>query len=909
MTDDRDKGTPYPDAPTQVRDASADGSGGLPDLGPKFEVLECIGQGGMGSVYRVRHRDLQRIRAVKVLLPGGSDEMVERLRREAAMATDLAHPNIVTVYDLERLPDGRLAIVMEYLDGEDLGTRIRNLGPLAVDELPELFHGVADALDRMHEQGVIHRDLKPDNLFICDDGTVKVLDFGISRYVVQDDGLTQTGRPLGTPAFMAPEQFAGTDLSPRTDVFALGGVLYLCLTGRLPVAGTGYAEMVAAALYQVPPRADEGRDDVPDHVADALAAALAKKPEQRPASATELLAALSGESRIEPPPPEVDTLRWVPSVQVSEPAEVPGASWKGWMVPLVGTLALAFVVGIYAYWRHGQADRLAGVEQPVTGAVETPADVPQRGGVLRAGAPTSLPTLDPLHSDISEGQMAICRLLHDTLVTLDWTGEVRPLLATEWTVAEDRRTFAFLLRDDARFHDDPCFEEGRGRLLVADDVKASLERTVRRALTQEGHPLADMPRIEGTAAWIDGSADHLEGIETPDEHTVVVRFERPNTEFLHILSWMPWSITAREALDAYAQSGDVGRHVVGTGPYRLAAEAEGADLVLVPHPDAWQRDTEGGQLPYPDRLEFHAYPGPVAASTSLREGRIDLLIGVGDELLAEFFTVESGRASPLPGWAGMQAGGYLNDAMREQRVMALDFRSTSPLVQDQRARRAISLAIQRDTFVPEDSFPTISPLVVGAAGSATRGTADPSSAKALLAEARQTWGGEPPALTICGTESNHDPMRAIQTHLEAVGLSVTVVAAEPRAMYGYVSDGGCDALMLAMVGLVVDDDPLEFLISYAAMVELGHRVHGVGETIEQARNEGDPGRRSGYVAELARLIEEDAMLVVLSQRRAGIPDFAFIASDRVGGFTDPRTSLMNPLRERLHQLWVRPEEP
>jgi eukaryotic-like serine/threonine-protein kinase len=285
MNDDRQPdGAPLEDA--------AHAPPSLLELGGKFEVLEPIGRGGMGAVYRVRHRKLDHVRAVKVLPAGATPEAVERLRREAAIATGLAHPSIVTIYDLEELPDGGLAIVMENLEGADLGRHLRNSGPLAAAEVVRIFAGAVDALDRMHAAGVIHRDLKPGNLFVCRDGALKILDFGISRVLDDDSALTRTGQSLGTPAFMAPEQLEGSTLSPQADVYALGAVLYLCLCGQRPHAGATQAELIANVLLHEPPRADAVRPSLPAGIGDVLQRALAKDPGQRFATAGELLDAL-----------------------------------------------------------------------------------------------------------------------------------------------------------------------------------------------------------------------------------------------------------------------------------------------------------------------------------------------------------------------------------------------------------------------------------------------------------------------------------------------------------------------------------------------------------------------------------------------------------------------------------------
>ena len=286
-----------------------------PELGSKFEIMGIIGRGGMGAIYLVRHRHLDQIRAVKVLLPGASSEVVERLRREAAVTTELAHPNIVTVYDLEELPGGQLAIVMEHLEGEDLQQVLEHSGPMSVGEVLETFAGVADALDRVHEAGVVHRDIKPQNLFCCRSGPLKILDFGVAHLSSAGPPLTGTGESVGTLNYMAPEQLGGEPISPRTDVYALGAVLYQCLTGQMPVVGRVPAEVMAAILFQEPPRADQVREEIPTRAADALCQAMARNPEDRFEKASDLLAALTGEVQVTAPPPPHRTGHPAPAPQ------------------------------------------------------------------------------------------------------------------------------------------------------------------------------------------------------------------------------------------------------------------------------------------------------------------------------------------------------------------------------------------------------------------------------------------------------------------------------------------------------------------------------------------------------------------------------------------------------------------
>jgi hypothetical protein len=267
------------------------------DLGPKFDVLETVGRGGMGTVLKVRHRAMDRVRAVKLLHLEDATrdpELIERFRREATVASDLSHPNIVQIYDFDHTPKGEPYIAMEFLEGADLHQLLKREGPLDLGRTVELLTGVADALDRVHELGVVHRDLKPANLFVTRDGTVKILDFGISHVEWEGPSLTQTGDVLGTPMYMSPEQLRGDKVDSRADVYALGAVAYELLTGHQPIEATNPAMLVAKILEAGHKRASEWDRQLPDHVADALARAMAKEPDQRFSTAGELIRALAG---------------------------------------------------------------------------------------------------------------------------------------------------------------------------------------------------------------------------------------------------------------------------------------------------------------------------------------------------------------------------------------------------------------------------------------------------------------------------------------------------------------------------------------------------------------------------------------------------------------------------------------
>src|SRR3954468_22976182 len=200
----------------------------------RYELEELVGKGGMSTVYRAKDRLLERTVAIKLLHEHFSrdEDYVERFRREARAVARLSHPNIVTVID--RGEDaGRQFIVFEYIDGENLKQLVEREGPLPVADALELALGVARGLAFAHEQGLVHRDVKPQNVLLNGDGRPKVTDFGIARSL-DVAGVTQTGTVMGTSHYMAPEQASGRRVDAQSDVYSFGAVLYELLTGEVP---------------------------------------------------------------------------------------------------------------------------------------------------------------------------------------------------------------------------------------------------------------------------------------------------------------------------------------------------------------------------------------------------------------------------------------------------------------------------------------------------------------------------------------------------------------------------------------------------------------------------------------------------------------------------------------------------
>jgi serine/threonine-protein kinase len=270
-------------------------------LDNRYQVIELLGQGGMGSVYRGRHSVIGRKLAVKFLHSefATSEEVLKRFYREAQAAAAIGHKNIIEVIDVGASPEGDPYLVMEYLEGEDIETMLQRAGTLDLAGACGVLEPVLRALGAAHDKGIVHRDLKPANIFVTqpegEDPTVKLIDFGISKFVGSEDQtkLTQTGALIGTPAYMSPEQARGTGgVDHRTDLYAVGVILYQMLTGELPFKGESYNDLLIRVLTEdhVPPT--EVRPDFPAEAEPVIAKALAKDPARRYQSADEMLSAL-----------------------------------------------------------------------------------------------------------------------------------------------------------------------------------------------------------------------------------------------------------------------------------------------------------------------------------------------------------------------------------------------------------------------------------------------------------------------------------------------------------------------------------------------------------------------------------------------------------------------------------------
>lgn len=278
-------------------------------LADRYELRRLLGRGGMGEVWRAWDTELERDVALKSLLPhlAAEPELIGRFRREARALARLRHPGIVGVFDLLRLPDGRIFLVLEFVPGEPLD-RTMARGPLPWTRVADIGARVCDALEAAHAEGIVHRDIKPSNVLIEPAGQVRVADFGLARLAALggdsgSDIVTRTGIVMGTPGYWAPEQALGKRITPQTDLYALGAVLFEAATGRLPFVPEEPGP--AAAFMHIAAPIPDPRTFLPDLGDDAagiLMRALAKDPADRHGSAAEMARALRDTLRPAPPP-------------------------------------------------------------------------------------------------------------------------------------------------------------------------------------------------------------------------------------------------------------------------------------------------------------------------------------------------------------------------------------------------------------------------------------------------------------------------------------------------------------------------------------------------------------------------------------------------------------------------------
>jgi len=315
-------------------------------FGGRYEILGVLGQGGMGAVYKARDRELDRLIALKVIRPELATDpgILQRFKQELILARNVTHKNVIRIFDLGEA-EGIRFISMEYLEGEDLRTLLRRQGKLSPKEAIPIVEQVCRALDAAHSEGVIHRDLKPQNIMREKNGRVVVMDFGLARSL-GEAGMTQTGAIVGTLEYMSPEQALGTSLDQRSDIFSVGLIFYELLTGKAPYdADTAIASLMKRTREEAR-AASEVDSSVPKSLSAIVSRCLEREPANRYHTAVELLQQLTTWEAN--PTISADQLSKMISHPIVRPSrfnlDLPGSRWM-WIAGAVMVIALATFAG------------------------------------------------------------------------------------------------------------------------------------------------------------------------------------------------------------------------------------------------------------------------------------------------------------------------------------------------------------------------------------------------------------------------------------------------------------------------------------------------------------------------------------------------------------------------------------
>ncbi len=381
-------------------------------LDGRYVIERVLGSGGMGLVYQARHAMLGKALAIKVLKHEVSrdEQVMARFRREAQSASAIGSPHICDVSDFGTLHDGSTYFVMELLDGPSLTAVLKQQRPMPTDRLLRVAAQLCDALGAAHERGIIHRDLKPDNVHLVRHGQrddfVKVLDFGIAKVGGANSKLTRAGQVFGTPHYMSPEQCAGRDVDHRTDIYALGVMLYEMATGQVPFDADNLMGVLTKHVYEqpIPPRELPPPVSIPPGLEAVILKCLTKQPEQRYQTMAELRADLDLVAQGTTPQavaqsvaPPASSSAYPPPVAVGVPVEVPSRSRAGLVVlallGLLGFGAAAFAVAFFVVLDPGEPVAVA--SGPAPEQAPAPSPVEQTPEVAEAPPDPPAPAADP----------------------------------------------------------------------------------------------------------------------------------------------------------------------------------------------------------------------------------------------------------------------------------------------------------------------------------------------------------------------------------------------------------------------------------------------------------------------------------------------------------------------------------
>ncbi len=584
-------------------------------------VARQLSAGAMGVTYLAQHPRLPRLDVVKVISPflAANDDYRQRFLREADVVARLQHPHVVTVHDRGE-DSGLLYIAMQYVPDGDLRALLTARGRLPIRAALAIGEQLASALDAAHEQGVVHRDVKPENVLMLrsdvDDPYAVLADFGIAHSEAAT-ALTADGSVLATPGYAAPEQVEGGALSGATDQYALGCLVFEMLSGRVPFPRSTPAAALIAHVTEPPPDLSTFAPDSPAALDAAIRRALAKQPQERFSSCRDFIAAACAATAATPADEARETVAMAAAGNVApDPAHSPERPrrrlWSPRALAGLGVVVIALTVVVAlvftASTKHEPGPKklvpavVAGVLQPST----------KRGGTLQLAY--RLPcTFDPQVVNSSEC-LSLQELSNRHLLSYaphPGTAKLVPDLADSVPTSVDERTWTYHLKSGLRFED--------GSPITAADVKYGIERSFASELGGGSGSYA-VQFLAGAASYHGpyASAKGLDSIHTPDSKTIVFHLQRPFPEWNNVMA-APLSTPVPKAKDS---RGAYGRHPIATGPYKFEATGSATGAVLVRN-RYWDRASDPSRTALPDRVQIHVSPDVAPVQVSLVNGTTD----------------------------------------------------------------------------------------------------------------------------------------------------------------------------------------------------------------------------------------------------------------------------------------------